>query len=103
MQPPAPPDEDAEERYMREAFQLGPDMQLTLDDLQEPPRGERPTFALPILAALAIHGSPQKKLTLSEIFQAIEDRFEWYARNRNVRGWKVCHPAPLARDYAQAS
>jgi hypothetical protein len=92
--PPAPAASEADERYMREAFCLGPDMQLTLAHLMDPPPGERPTFALPVLAALAIHGSPKGRLTLSEIFQAIEHRFEWYARNRDNRSWKVRAFAP---------
>ncbi|ETW82726.1 hypothetical protein HETIRDRAFT_244448, partial [Heterobasidion irregulare TC 32-1] len=38
----------------------------------------KPNYPLPTLIKLAIHGSAHQRLTLQEIYGAIEDRFEWY-------------------------
>lgn len=96
-----PPRQDAaaspEEPYMREAFQLRQDMELTLASLQDAPPGERPNYALPLLSALAIHGSPRRRLTLQEIFRAIQGRFEWYAEHAGEKAWKVRRPPRVAR------
>jgi hypothetical protein len=91
---PPPPSTNAhqDEPYMREAFSLSPDMDLTLGSLRDPVFGDRPNYPLPLLAALAIHGSPQRRLTLQEIFKAIEERFEWFAKNKDTKSWKVLTP-----------
>ncbi|KAG2354108.1 hypothetical protein BDR07DRAFT_1430767, partial [Suillus spraguei] len=43
----------------------------------DPPEGEKPKQPYPILIKLAIYGSPNKQLTLQEIYTALEDHFEW--------------------------
>jgi len=55
--------------------------------LDDPPPGHKPSQSLPILVKLAIYRSPRKSLTLQEIYQAIEQRFEWY-RDPGNKSWK---------------
>jgi hypothetical protein len=40
------------------------------------------------LIKLAIFGSPQKQLTLQEIYRALIERFEWFRDNANENAWK---------------
>lgn len=87
--PPPAPSMHSDEPYMREAFSLSADMDLTLASLRDPPPGERPNYPLPLLCALAVHGSPSGRLTLQGIFEAIEERFEWYRENSDKKSWKV--------------
>jgi hypothetical protein len=87
--PPPAPSMHSDEPYMREAFSLSADMDLTLASLRDPPPGERPNYPLPLLCALAVHGSGAGRLTLQGIFEAIEERFEWYRENSDKKSWKV--------------
>ena len=61
-----------------------------LDALADPPPGEKPNYPLPTLIKLAIYGSPRRRLTLQEIYQALEDRFEWFRQRTDELSWKVC-------------
>ena len=74
---------------IRRILGLGPDQELSLNALADPPAGQRPGQAIPTLSQLAILGSPQKRLTLQEIYQALEDRFEWFRNNRDDKSWQV--------------
>ena len=62
--------------------------QINLDVLDDPPAGEKPNYPYPTLIKLAIYGSPRKRLTLQEIYQALEGRFEWF-KNSTDAAWKV--------------
>jgi len=62
---------------------------INLDVLDDPPPGEKPNYPYPTLIKLAIYGSPRKRLTLQEIYQALETRFEWF-KNSTDAAWKVC-------------
>lgn len=62
---------------------------INLDVLDDPPPGEKPNYPYPTLIKLAIYGSPRKRLTLQEIYQALEARFEWF-KNSADAAWKVC-------------
>jgi hypothetical protein len=69
---------------------IGPDQEISLEVLEDPPLGKKPNYPYPTLAKLAIHGSERKKLTLQEIYTALEDRFEWFkVRSTNETAWKV--------------
>lgn len=74
---------------IRRILGLGPDQELSLNALADPPPGQRPGQAIPTLSQLAILGSPLKRLTLQEIYQALEDRFEWFRNNRDDKSWQV--------------
>ena len=74
---------------MRQILSLRPDQELSLRSLMDPPPGERPGYAIPVLSQLAILGSPKKQLTLQGIYRAIEDRFMWYRENRDDKSWRV--------------
>lgn len=87
--PPAEVDPPQDGSYMREAFSLSDDMELTLAHLVEPIDGNRPNYPLPLLTALAIYGSPNRRLTLQEIFREIEGRFSWYANTEDRKSWRV--------------
>ena len=62
---------------------------LSLTDLPNFPAEQKPPFTYPVLIRLAIMGSPQRRLLLSQIYAAIEDKFPWYKENAS-KAWKVC-------------
>jgi len=79
---------------------------IDLDVLDDPPPGEKPNYPYPTLIKLAIYGSPRKRLTLQEIYQALENRFAWF-KNSTDAAWKVClallrRPAILITDISDA-
>lgn len=65
---------------------------LSLTDLPNFPAEQKPPFTYPVLIRLAIMGSPQRRLLLSQIYAAIEDKFPWYKENAS-KAWKVCPPS----------
>ena len=69
---------------------------INLDVLDDPPAGEKPNYPYPTLIKLAIYGSPRKRLTLQEIYQALEGRFAWF-KNSTDAAWKVCLPPAFVR------
>ncbi|KAG2145327.1 uncharacterized protein EDB93DRAFT_1064637, partial [Suillus bovinus] len=74
--------------YLRETLHIPPYKEINLWALPDPPEGEKPNQPYPILIKLAIYGSPNKQLTLQEIYAALEDRFEWFKVRRNEKAWK---------------
>ncbi len=68
---------------------------LSLDSLPSYPPDQKPPFSYPVLIRLAILGSPQKRLLLSQIYSAIEDKFPWY-RDSAPKAWKVRFHSPLS-------
>ncbi|KAI0749389.1 hypothetical protein C8Q80DRAFT_1074468, partial [Daedaleopsis nitida] len=73
---------------VRRILGLNPDQELSLNALADPPAGQRPGQSIPTLSQLAILGSPLKRLTLQEIYQALEDRFEWFRLNTGDKSWQ---------------
>ncbi|KAI0076201.1 winged helix DNA-binding domain-containing protein, partial [Panus rudis PR-1116 ss-1] len=73
--------------HVRAMLGLKPDQEVNLHALLDPQPGEKPSYPYPILIQLAILGSPRKRLTLAEIYSAIEDRFEWF-KNTNDKAWQ---------------
>lgn len=61
---------------------------LSLDSLPSYPPDQKPPFSYPVLIRLAILGSPQRRLLLSQIYAAIEEKFPWY-RDSAPKAWKV--------------
>lgn len=74
--------------YLRQTLHIPPYKEVNLSALPDPPEGEKPNQPYPILIKLAIYGSPNKQLTLQEIYTALEDRFEWFKVRRNEKAWK---------------
>lgn len=74
--------------YLRETLHIPPYKEVNLWALPDPPEGEKPNQPYPILIKLAIYGSPNKQLTLQEIYAALEDRFHWFKVRRNEKAWK---------------
>lgn len=74
--------------HLREMLGLGPNDTVDLKSLSDPLPGAKPSYPYPVLIQLAINGSPRKRLTLSEIYSAIEERFEWF-RNTDDKAWQV--------------
>jgi hypothetical protein len=84
-----PPPTEAEQ-YLRHQLGLPHDKPVDLWALKDPPSRQKPGQPYPNLIKLAIFGSPNKKLTLQEIYKALIDRFEWFKDNSNEMAWKVC-------------
>lgn len=85
----SPPSPDDPEHYLRHTLGLPRDRPVDLWALVDPPGRGKPNQPYPTLMKLAIFGSPQKKLTLQEIYKALIDRFEWFTDNANEAAWKV--------------
>ena len=83
------------EPALRELLGLAPEEEVSLNSLVEPPNGEKPGYPYPTLIKLAIYGSPNKRLTLQEIYQALIDRFQWFKDNSEDKAWQVCGVARL--------
>ena len=67
---------------------LAQDDPLSLNALLDPSPGQRPCQSISLLVQLAILGSPNKRLTKKGIYQALEERFEWFRANPE-QGWQV--------------
>ncbi|KAH9945403.1 uncharacterized protein BXZ73DRAFT_38266, partial [Epithele typhae] len=72
---------------IREILRVPPDTELSLNALPESEPGARPGQSLTALAQFAILGSEDRRLTLSEIYERLEERFEWFGRDKN-KSWK---------------
>ena len=75
--------------HLRALLGCPPGAPVGLSALADPPPGEKPNYPLPTLIKLAIYGSPRRRLTLQEIYQALEDRFEWFRQRTDELSWKV--------------
>ncbi|KAI0342811.1 hypothetical protein BDW22DRAFT_1330320, partial [Trametopsis cervina] len=73
---------------LRRMLGLRPDADISLNVLADPVAGEKPNYPYPTLIKLAIHGSPNRRLTLQEIYQALMRRFRWYRDNARDRSWQ---------------
>ena len=70
-------------------FGLAPESPICLDSLEDPPPGQKPAYTYATLVKLAIYSSPQRRLTLSRIYNALEQRFSWFRECKNPNAWKV--------------
>lgn len=68
---------------------MRPDDPVSLSTLRDPAPGQKPNYPYPTLITLAIHESTRKSLTLQEIYQALEARFEWYREHPDDKSWHV--------------
>lgn len=65
---------------------------VTLDMLEDPARpGEKPNFPYPLLIRAAIQGSPKQALTLQGIYDALQQRYEWFREHKDDKAWLVRH------------
>jgi hypothetical protein len=78
-----------ETEHLRAQLGCPPGAPVGLRALADPPPGEKPNYPLPTLIKLAIYDSPRGRLTLQEIYQALEDRFEWFRQRTDELSWKV--------------
>lgn len=85
-----------ETEHLRAQLGCPPDAPVGLGALADPLPGEKPNYPLPTLIKLAIYDSPRGRLTLQEIYQALEDRFEWFRQRTDELSWKVRLPGPWA-------
>ncbi|KAG8927867.1 forkhead box protein [Tulasnella sp. 418] len=60
-----------------------PDSEKTLDDLEPLPPGSKPEWPIHHLVRLAIQGSPEKKLRLSEIYKVLSEKYEYFKTHDN--------------------
>ncbi|KAJ3520890.1 hypothetical protein NMY22_g12543 [Coprinellus aureogranulatus] len=75
------------EQQLRANLGIQPGETLNLWSLPCAKPGERPPHSYPVLVWLAVNGSANRRMTLNQIFTAIEERFEFY-RNQPKGCWK---------------
>lgn len=64
------------------------DMDSDGEECGGPGRDNKPAYSYANLITFAINSSPEKRMTLSEIYQWICDKYPYYRDAGN--GWKVC-------------
>ncbi|CAK5270910.1 unnamed protein product [Mycena citricolor] len=74
--------------YLRQQLCLLPNVQVNLWAIADPVDGAKPYASLPTLIKLAIHGSPQRRLTLQGICDALIGRFTWFRNHQQDDAWK---------------
>jgi len=79
------------EGRLRRAHNLASGVSLTLNGLPEPAGRKRPPQSYNLLVQLAIWESPERRLTLQEIYASISNRFEYYRETSEEmkRRWQV--------------
>jgi hypothetical protein len=84
------PDHDRTAQHLREEFHIGPQVPLDLSIPPDPRADEKPQDLRKLLE-LAIFGSPQHKLTVAEIYDALSTRFPCYRSlsEDETNAWKV--------------
>ncbi|KAJ3571977.1 hypothetical protein NP233_g3385 [Leucocoprinus birnbaumii] len=75
------------DKYLRGQLGLSPEKRVDLWAIPDPPPGQKPDQPLSTLVKLAIHGSEKGLLTLQEIYQALQNRFEYFAQSK-ASTWK---------------
>ena len=83
------PDIPDPEGDLRKLLGFKEDEEVSLNSLVDPPDGEKPGYPYPTLIKLAIYGSPNKRLTLQEIYGALIDRFKWFKEHAEDAAWQV--------------
>ena len=74
---------------IRNKLGLSPHQELNLQSLTDPLSSARPRQSTAFLIQLAILGSPKRQLTVEGIWQALEERFEWFRLNQGNQAWRV--------------
>lgn len=65
-----------------------PDPPISLNSLVDSEPGKKPAYPLPTIIRCAILGSPHQRLTLSELYLAMERRFGYYTIG-DGKSWRV--------------
>ncbi|OJT03346.1 Fork head domain transcription factor slp1 [Trametes pubescens] len=96
---------EVDDDEIRQLVGLQPHEQISLQALADPPNGRRPGQSIPLLSQLAILGSPQRRLTLQEIYRTLEDRFEWFRLNKHDKSWQnsIRHNLSLYKCFRRVS
>ncbi|KAK0445341.1 uncharacterized protein EV420DRAFT_973442 [Desarmillaria tabescens] len=89
------------EAFLREQFSIPPNVPVNLDALPDPPPGVRPDYTNSQLARLAIYGHPQHRATLHQLLKAIEDRFDWYKKEKKSWRGSIRHLLSLESLYVK--
>ncbi|KAJ7636760.1 hypothetical protein FB45DRAFT_741670, partial [Roridomyces roridus] len=71
---------------LRHTLNLGPHDPINLSVI--PDTGEKPNIPNSLMVKLAIFGSPNKRLTLQEIYTELIENFSWYRANQHENTWK---------------
>ena len=90
-----PPETQISEEAFARRLRIAPGTPLRLSSLRDPPPGEKPEYDLPTLMKLAIWESHRKMLTLSELYKAIQNRFEWFKNPKQSTAWKASGLSPF--------
>ena len=83
------PSSEETEEYLRRTLAIPPHMPLNLSSLPDEPLGTK-SPKISDLIKLAIWASPDHKLTLRQIYNAIEERYPSY-RKASDKPWQVHH------------
>ncbi|EIW57510.1 winged helix DNA-binding domain-containing protein, partial [Trametes versicolor FP-101664 SS1] len=96
---------EVDDDEIRQLVGLQPHEEISLAALADPPNGRRPGQSIPLLSQLAILGSPQRRLTLQEIYRTLEDRFEWFRLNKHDKSWQnsIRHNLSLYKCFRRVS
>lgn len=76
------------EAWIRREVDIPSHLPVSLNSLPDPAPDERPAMSLKWIMALAIYGSARRKLTLSCIYGAVEEKYPYY-RNIPDKKWQV--------------
>ncbi|KAF8827357.1 hypothetical protein HHX47_DHR5000796 [Lentinula edodes] len=80
---------------VRHRYNIPNSVNVNLNAIPDPPLGQKPSEKHAKLVHLAIAGSPNLRLSLGEIYLAIQERFPYY-KNLTNKKWQVCELPPVA-------
>ncbi|KAH8829819.1 hypothetical protein DL96DRAFT_904757 [Flagelloscypha sp. PMI_526] len=76
-------------QQLKRELNLPPSMLLSLESIVDPGPGQKPSPQYMVLVQVAILSSPRQRLTLQEIYRALQDRFHYFReRNQPKEPWK---------------
>jgi hypothetical protein len=62
---------------------------MNLNSLGDGEPGERPKYTMSVIIKCAVLGSPHQRLTLNELYEAIELRYSFFKDLEKKQSWRV--------------
>ncbi|KAJ3884982.1 hypothetical protein GG344DRAFT_10159, partial [Lentinula edodes] len=87
---------------VRHRYNIPNSINVNLNAIPDPPLGQKPSEKHAKLVHLAIAGSPNLRLSLGEIYHAIQERFPYY-KNLTNKKWQgsIRHMLSLKAEFIQ--